>query len=105
MKWFGCIFSLYILSLCAYPCQDNGDHSGFTSNQIQKEKSCDGHHDENCTHKCSPFCFCNCCHVSTVISVPLFLQVFVTIPIVRLTTFVESRLPEIHHVIWQPPKI
>jgi len=105
MKWLSCIFALYILSLCAYPCQDNGDHSDFASNQIHKEKACEGHHDSNCNHKCSPFCFCNCCQVNTVVSVPMYLQVFITIPSIRITTFIESRLPEIPEVIWQPPKI
>ncbi len=105
MKWFSCIIALYIACLCAYPCQDNGEHSHFSVQSVHVEKTCDGHHDNNCGHKCSPFCFCNCCQVNTVVSLPLNLQAIITIPFVRFTSYIESKIPEVAVAIWQPPKI
>jgi len=105
MKWVTCIYAVYILSLCAYPCQDNGEHSDYSEKSVQIQNSCRGHHDSNCSHKCSPFCFCNCCQVNTVVSLPLNLQEIITIPFVHITSYVESKLQEVPELIWQPPKI
>jgi hypothetical protein len=104
MKWFSCIFALYIISLCAFPCQDNGEHSDFSISSVHIEKACDGHHDSNCSHKCSPFCFCNCCQVNTVVTVPVNLQKVITIAVVYNAVYVESQMPEFATQIWQPPK-
>ena len=105
MKIFCTLFAFYILSLCAYPCQDNGEHGDYASKKIEKAKTCSGHEDESCSHKCSPFCFCNCCQVNTVVTVPIHLQDMSTIPQMCFTPYIVSPLPEIALSIWQPPKI
>lgn len=105
MKWFSLIFALYIISLCSFPCRDNGEHSDFSISSIHVEKTCDGHLDSKCGDKCSPFCFCNCCQVNTVVSLPLNLQEVNTIPFVHISSYIESKMPEVAYLIWQPPKI
>lgn len=105
MKWFSCIFAIYIFSLCAYPCRDNGEHSDFSIKSVHVEKTCNSQDHSNCSHKCSPFCFCNCCQVNTVVSIPINLQELITIPFVRFTAYIESRMPDVAELIWQPPKL
>lgn len=105
MKWFTCIFAFYILSLCAYPCQDNGEHSQYSVQSLHQEKSCSGHNDSGCSHNCSPFCFCNCCQVNTIVNVPLNIQAFINIPIIHTTAYLESKVTEVAVAVWQPPKI
>ncbi|MEI6124822.1 MAG: DUF6660 family protein [Bacteroidota bacterium] len=105
MKILSFFFAFYILSLCAYPCQDNGNHEDLGTQTIIKKKACTGHGDSNGCHKCSPFCFCNCCQVNTVITLPFNLQMAVTVPVVYYTQNIESPLPDVSELIWQPPKL
>jgi len=105
MKWLSLFFAFYVLCLCAFPCQDNGDHSDFSSGKIVKEKTCDGHHGSNCCHKCSPFCFCNCCHVVTVVALKMELKEIMSIPVASYSAYIIPMLKEIPQMIWQPPKI
>ena len=105
MKLSSLIFAIYILSLCAYPCQDNGDHDNFGAKSTYKIVTCDGHHDSNCCHKCSPFCFCNCCHVNIVVTIPLDISISITNPAICDIAYIEFRLKEIPEQIWQPPKL
>ncbi len=105
MKSFACFFALYVFCLCTWPCQDNGEHVEFSGKSIQKEGACNGDDHSNCNHKCSPFCFCNCCQVITEVSIAFNIHKIITTPVVCYTPYVESRLPEVALLIWQPPKI
>ena len=106
MKWFSFILAIYIFSLCYYPCKDNGNHQEYAAKSYSTSKSCNEHHDEhNCCHKCSPFCFCNCCHMNTVVSLTFEFQELSIIPVELFTSHIENYVPEIYLKIWQPPKI
>ncbi|HNW97228.1 MAG TPA: hypothetical protein PKK00_02305 [Bacteroidales bacterium] len=105
MKWLHLILAIYISSLCFYPCKDNGDHEAFSVQKIKDSKSCNEHHDENCCHHCSPFCFCNCCQVNTVVSLSFEFHQISTLSKEIITEYVEHSIPEIYYQIWQPPKI
>lgn len=101
MKVFGYILSIYILTLLAYPCQDDCNYL-LTNNTNNSENH--NHNEHNC-NLCSPFCTCNCCHVSTIISLNIIIHKTSTIPIFFDVIFKDSFIKEIIFSIWQPPKI
>ncbi len=105
MKWISLLLSFYIFSLCYYPCKDNGDHKEYAVHSVNAGNSCNDHPEDNCAHKCSPFCFCNCCQVNTVVSLTFQFHEISRIPVEFSTEYIEHSIPEVHPQIWQPPKI
>ena len=101
MKLLVYIFSIYIFSLLAFPCQDNCDHS--SSDKMEKSTS-HNHEDHDC-HTCSPFCVCNCCHVNTIVTFNAIINSAVTLPTFFYVFYKESFIKDIIFSIWQPPKI
>jgi len=100
MKILCYILSIYILSLLAYPCQDKCDHS-YTH---KTEKSTDQNHEKEDCHNCSPFCTCNCCSVSTILTFKATIITSETIPVLFVSVYKEAPLKDIVFSIWQPPK-
>ncbi|OFX27961.1 MAG: hypothetical protein A2X08_15710 [Bacteroidetes bacterium GWA2_32_17] len=101
MKIFGYILSIYILTLLAYPCQD--DCSYLLTNNTNN--SANHNHNEQDCNSCSPFCTCNCCHVSTIISFNAIINKASTIPVLINVIYKESFIKDIFFTIWQPPKL
>lgn len=64
MKFLTIILSLYIFALNLAPCADY-DALG---NDIKTEVSqlVDNDHQHQDSDLCSPFCICQCCHISTI---------------------------------------
>jgi hypothetical protein len=64
MKFLAFILSIYIFALNLAPCEDNATHD----NEVQTEISqgMDNDHQHQDSDLCSPFCICQCCHVSAV---------------------------------------
>ena len=86
--------------MLAYPCQDNCDD--LCAHKTEKASS--HQHDENDCHSCSPFCFCNCCHVSTIVSYHAIINIFETIPVKLVSIIKEVPIKDILLSIWQPPE-
>ncbi len=101
MKLLCCIFSIYILSLLAVPCQDNGD----TLFSDKTERSANHSHNDNDCHGCTPFCICNCCHVNTIIVLNVFINTAETVPTLFKSIYCEASVKDVIFAIWQPPKI
>ena len=97
MKIICSIFSIYIICLLAYPCQDSCVHSDIKSTNHEQD-------DDDC-HVCPPFCICNCCHVNTLITLKTILEKVITVPVLVVCIYKESSIKDIIHSIWQPPKL
>ena len=64
MKFLAVILSIYIFALNLDPCEDsNALDNGFKSEISQ---IMDNDHKHQNTDLCSPFCICQCCHISTI---------------------------------------
>jgi len=101
MKLFAYILSIYILTLLAYPCQD--DCSYLLTNNTNNSAS-HTHSEQDC-NTCTPFCICNCCHVNTIITLKTYFKATETIPVVISSVYKVISLKDIIFSIWQPPKI
>jgi hypothetical protein len=99
MKWLSYIVSIYVFCLLAFPCQDDCILSASTETEHSTS-----HDDKDC-NSCSPFCFCNCCHVNTIVTFNAVLTNAVIIPTFFEIIYKESFIKEIIFSIWQPPKI
>ena len=64
MKYLAFILSIYILALNLAPCEDYT----VLDNEVQTEVSqvTDSNHQHQGSDLCSPFCICQCCHISTI---------------------------------------
>lgn len=101
MKLLSIIFCVYILSLLAYPCQDEI----CVAHTSHAEKSSPHNHHEKDCHTCSPFCVCNCCHTNTNVALNA-VSINVELPLAFIiNTYKESPIKDISLSIWQPPKI
>ncbi|OFX17468.1 MAG: hypothetical protein A2033_12100 [Bacteroidetes bacterium GWA2_31_9] len=101
MKLFSFIFSIYIISLLVYPCQESSEISSHNTEQSQNTNH--SHNEQDC-HSCAPFCICNCCQVNTLTSLKVSVK---AIPaILEKITFIykETSVKDIVLTIWQPPK-
>ncbi|WP_299672592.1 DUF6660 family protein [uncultured Polaribacter sp.] len=68
MKFLAFILSIYILTLNLAPCEDY--EAGAFNDDIEPEISQifdnDHQHQDQDLDLCSPFCICQCCHISTM---------------------------------------
>jgi hypothetical protein len=66
MKFLAFILSLYIYTLNLAPCEDY--EAGVFNNDVKTEISqiVDNDHQHQDLDLCSPFCICQCCHISTM---------------------------------------
>ena len=66
MKFLAFILSIYIFTLNLAPCADY--EAGVFSDDIETEISqiFDNEHQHQDLDLCSPFCICQCCHISTM---------------------------------------
>lgn len=101
MKIICYIFSIYIITLLTYPCQDGKDIASLNNTEQSANHS---HNDKDC-HTCPPFCVCNCCHVNTIITLKTYFKVIETIPVEIFSVYKVISLKDIVFSIWQPPKI
>ena len=101
MKYFCLIFSVYIIGLLAFPCQDDIDEL-FVN---KTEKSTTSNHEHKDCHSCSPFCVCNCCQVNTIVVMKAVINAIVTRPTLFVSIYKENPPKEIILPIWQPPKL
>ncbi len=64
MKFLAFILSIYIFALNLAPCEDYT----MLDNEIQTEIShlADDDHQHQGADLCSPFCICQCCHISAM---------------------------------------
>ncbi|APG65916.1 MULTISPECIES: DUF6660 family protein [Tenacibaculum] len=64
MKYLAFILSIYILALNLAPCEDYA----ALDNEVQTEISqvTDSDHQHQDSDLCSPFCICQCCHISAI---------------------------------------
>ncbi len=102
MKAWSLIMCLYVCSLLCFPCQDNGVHSGVAGHMASDAT----HHDKDdgeC-HHCSPFCTCNCCHVTAITSLHIFAGVSSDVIIPTIPSTVGNISEGVRFSIWQPPK-
>ncbi|SFZ93067.1 hypothetical protein SAMN05428642_1021162 [Flaviramulus basaltis] len=62
MKFLAFILSIYIFALNLAPCQDYSDFNDEVKIEISQSLSDD--HQHLGSDLCSPFCICQCCHIS-----------------------------------------
>ncbi|MDP2338873.1 MAG: hypothetical protein Q8N05_20965 [Bacteroidota bacterium] len=102
MKFFACIFSLYLLSLSIVPCVDEA--MGNALHQIEFSSDTTGNL-PNDFDECSPFCTCNCC-VSPVVILQYYIQ-FDCFYFIQNhpTEYSQNYFSTIGSAIWQPPHL
>jgi hypothetical protein len=62
MKYLAFILSVYLLVLNLVPCEDYAVADNEVNTEISQ--SIDVDHQHQGTDICSPFCICQCCHIS-----------------------------------------
>ena len=62
MKHLAFILSIYIFGLNLAPCEDYGMFDNDVKTEVSKNIG-DNHEGSDL---CSPFCICQCCHISTI---------------------------------------
>jgi len=96
------LLAIYMLALVFMPCKDSCDseqHHAITTIQSAQE-----HHEAE-NDICSPFCTCNCCSTSVVVSSAVAITTFFPpadkdFPVYNAPFF--SSITADH---WQPPKL
>ncbi|AZB08320.1 hypothetical protein EG344_05325 [Chryseobacterium sp. G0162] len=108
MKILRLLLTFYFVALLIIPCSDVetqrvvGHHSEIS---ISSENSQPGSNDGTC----SPFCMCNCSHVSVIafkveplLEIPLQVQFYFS----KKILFHKNNIAyQVYDHIWQPPKI
>jgi hypothetical protein len=100
MKYVAFIFSIYILTLNLAPCAD----SVVTDDaKIESSQNTSDHHQD--LDVCSPFCSCQCCHISTTNM--QFADIKLDIPYISTKDFFYLIVSEnsFSASISQPPKV
>jgi len=62
MKYLAFILAIYIFALNLAPCDDNGMFDNDVKTEVSQAIN-DNHQHQN-SDLCSPFCICQCCHIS-----------------------------------------
>ncbi|WP_316747066.1 hypothetical protein [Pedobacter gandavensis] len=105
MKWFVCLFSLYVLFLTGVPCnlEDNCCPDEICIERNNHKKPEGQKNQENCP--CSPFFACSVCF--GVIPATDFIASFQVSPAMSELNFFysDSYLASFSSNIWQPPKL
>src|SRR5436190_8939541 len=100
MKFLSFIIACYTLALSIAPCNDV--HEGQTNVPLTIQAAQEHHQEDN--DICSPFCICNCCQSSVVISGFNYSQivpVFITKNFSLNSQHSPSLFASDH---WQPPR-
>ncbi len=107
VKHFWLIFTFYLFLLLVLPCSDNTEcteNESIVQNNSNEHK---GHEHEE--ERCSPFCICECCGISSLSLKPHFVEIEKTIKIVdaeKYTSFYAFiYFKSIIYSIWKPPQI
>ena len=96
------LFAAYILILDVYPCSDQ-EMCGDDHEIIQ---SLNDNQANNTVDFCSPFCICACCSINFNISSGIDLNVALPNAFTIVSVPYDDKwTSNIHHSIWQPPKI
>jgi hypothetical protein len=104
MRFFCCLFSIYIVFLTAIPCADKLEDRHVQQTQVTDDSPVGHHHHDG--DECSPFCTCNCC-ASPVIQQDFIVQ-FNCLNIIQEfpTPEYTSRFTSSYCCsIWQPPQM
>ena len=64
MKYLAFILSIYIFALNLAPCEDYSALDNEVKTEISQ--AVDHEHQHQNLDLCSPFCICQCCHISTI---------------------------------------
>jgi hypothetical protein len=106
MKLLSILLIAYLFLLSAFPCQDECNITAADCISVQHNyhaSSCDN--EQQKCHNCSPFCFCNCCHVNTITNVEVASQPLLTAFNELSIIYIEKKNDLFNASIWQPPKI
>ena len=96
------LLAFYMLALIFMPCNDTCDskvHHGITTIQSAQE-----HHEAE-NDICSPFCTCNCCATSVVISTAVAITTFFPSADKDFLVYDTPFFTSITADHWQPPKL
>ena len=103
MKFLTFLLSTYIFALNLVPCEDFGALDTDVTTQISQ--SMDNNHQHPASDLCSPFCICQCCHVSVTYSQFPILKM--EINTISTPDFIYSNgfTKDFTSSILQPPKV
>jgi hypothetical protein len=104
MRLFSFLMAFLVLALSCLPCADAAP-VGKANNAKTEISKTNGQQENDHTDDCSPFCTCNCCAVSSYVTVPFQLEHFRSasagIPAVHL----PSNTASVSLPVWQPPQL
>ncbi|MCO5233963.1 MAG: hypothetical protein LC105_11230 [Chitinophagales bacterium] len=106
MRFFTVILSVYLLLISFAPCADASDSF---CDKLKLEHA----HDQDSNHQhsdvCSPFCACNCCHLSMMANSESTYYMTDKLFIAHIEESYSSQhyffVSTYYQNIWQPPKI
>jgi hypothetical protein len=101
MKYLIVIWSLLISSMAVMPCADAAADCGEEVHW--HETASHDHQEAEGADVCSPFCFCHCCHLHTVV-VEVSEEVFIDHTGKNKNHFTASHYSQTFYSIWHPPK-
>lgn len=106
MKSAAFILSIYILLLTTIPCADSGEKCQDVSGNcaISQTHNFSHGHSEEKNDSCSPFCVCNCCHVSVLITSIIYFSKSTEVLENFMQSFYKEITSQYNCSIWQPPK-
>ena len=103
MKFLAAILSIYIFTLNLVPCEDNSALENEVKTEISIE--IDDNHEHQNADLCSPFCICQCCHIS----ITNFYLIDYTIPNPFISTemfhYTDGLEKDFNLSILQPPQV
>jgi len=93
-----------VLALSCLPCADAAP-VGKGENMKTEISKTNGQPENDHTDDCSPFCTCNCCAVSSYVTVPYQLEHFRLTSAGITAAHLPSNIASVSLPVWQPPQL
>ncbi len=106
MKFLTAILSIYILGLSFITCDDGATHDDASNeDEIACILKTDQHSDTGETDSCSPFCFCQCCHMN-ILNIDFYPYEIIPPELSNVpSTYFASSIQEVSHSFLHPPRV
>lgn len=100
------LFTMYVLALAVYPCNDKETCTDERKANITFVSVTDHDHTNSEVDQCTPFCICACCAANIQLNPVADISFAVLVHNTKLTTlYFEKPILVNASNIWQPPKL
>lgn len=102
MKYLAVLLSMYLLALNLAPCTDVVTSDTDAKTEFSQAANDHQHQDSDL---CSPFCICQCCHVSATYSQFTYIKLDINYISTQDFFYLNGTEKDITTSILQPPKV